>query len=62
MSEKVTAADVRKAGYCLKGCRAWFEDHPDLDYRDFVRNGIDPSVLPQDDAVVQHVLRVKHGR
>lgn len=57
--DMIYAADVKRAGYCMKGARAWFERHEGLDFNDFVRNGIKVSDVPADDAVVQHVLKVK---
>ncbi len=40
----ITITDVRAAGYCPRGIRAWFVGHG-LDFRDFLRNGIDEEVL-----------------
>lgn len=34
----------RRRGFCLSGARAWFSRHG-LDWRDFVRHGIDAAVL-----------------
>lgn len=36
--------DIMKAGHCVSGAQAWFESL-DLDYRDFVRNGISGKTL-----------------
>ena len=48
---KVTVAHLRsvpgfspKPGFCLSQSRAWFQRHG-LDWRDFVRNGIDAAAL-----------------
>lgn len=56
---RIYPIDVRNAGYCMRGCRDWFARRPELDYRDFLRNGIPASQLPMDNGVVEHVLRVK---
>lgn len=55
----IYAADVKRAGYCMKGCREWFDRHPGMDFRAFVRDGISVEDVPFDDAVVQHILKVK---
>jgi hypothetical protein len=34
----------RRPGFCLRGARAWFERHG-LDFRAFVREGIDAELL-----------------
>lgn len=40
----VTITDCRAAGYCVRGIRDWFLAH-DLDFRDFLLNGISSEVL-----------------
>ncbi|WP_299311299.1 hypothetical protein [uncultured Halomonas sp.] len=40
---RITVDDVR-AVHCVHGIRAWFRAH-DLDFRAFVRHGIDADVL-----------------
>ena len=40
----VTYADMRALGYCSKGAREWFAQNS-LDYRQFVRSGLDSAVL-----------------
>lgn len=60
MSERITALDVQKAGYCLAGAKKWFERH-EFDFREFIRDGVEVDKLPQDDAMVVHVLKVKRG-
>jgi hypothetical protein len=43
-------------GFCARGARAWFARH-DLDWSDFVVNGIPASVLlATDDALAQQVV------
>lgn len=59
--DKLTIADAHKAGYCIKGIREWHEN-TGRDFRDFVRNGVPMSEAEQlDDAVVQHLIRIKRG-
>lgn len=73
---KVTVAHLRsvpgfnpRRGFCLRGARAWFSRHG-LDWRGFVRDGIDGSVLeatgdPMAKAVVDHARTLQeadHGR
>ena len=40
----VTARDCQELGYCMKSVRPWFARH-DLDFRAFVRDGIDAEKL-----------------
>lgn len=57
----VTIADVRKAGYCVKGSREAARLRG-IDFRDFLKNGIPVKDLEdKDDAMIQHILRVKRG-
>ena len=71
---KVTVAHLRsvpgyspKPGFCLSQSRAWFKRHG-LDWRDFVRNGIDAAALEATgDALALAVVtsarqEVAHGR
>lgn len=56
---RLTLADVRRANYCLKGAREHCE-LAGIDYRSFVRNGyILVEDLPEGDAVIDHIMRVK---
>lgn len=58
----VTMDDIRKAGYCARGARRWFETHG-LDFRDFMENGVPASVmLATGDAQGEHVVRCKQER
>lgn len=48
---KITMAHIRQVrgfaarpGFCARGVRAWFERR-ELDYSDFLKNGIDEKVL-----------------
>ncbi len=57
--EIVTIDDIRKAGHCTAGARTWFGLH-DLDFRDFMRNGIEASVLlalPDNGLAIQVIER-----
>jgi len=40
----VTIDDVRAAGLCVNGSRAWFARHG-LDFRAFLREGLDAQTL-----------------
>lgn len=40
----ITIDDIIKAGICASGARRWFNAHG-LDFRDFMRNGIDAELL-----------------
>lgn len=40
----VTMADIMKAGHCISGTGRWFETQ-ELDYRKFVREGVEASAL-----------------
>lgn len=42
----ITMADMRQKGMCSRGTRAFFKKW-DLDYSDFLENGIDSDVLEQ---------------
>ena len=47
--------DARKIGYCIKAQKQWFEKH-DLDFRDYVKNGIEWSKIEHiDDAILEKV-------
>lgn len=41
---RITITDIRLAGHCVSGTREWFAAY-NLDFRDFIRNGIDADVL-----------------
>lgn len=58
LGDRLTPQDVQRAGYCLAGCKKWFEAQ-NLDFRDFLRSGIAVEDLPVDDAIVQHILKVR---
>lgn len=64
MSEgpRIYADDVRRAGFCITpGARDWFARH-DLDFRDFIKNGISESeFLNTGDALAQRVVDHKRA-
>lgn len=58
----VTITDIRLAGHCGAGAYDWFKAH-DLDFRDFLRNGIRASVLlATGDALAEQVVARKRER
>lgn len=40
----ITITDIRAAGHCVRGARHWFDQY-NLDFRLFIRNGIDSAVM-----------------
>ena len=59
---KITITDVREAGHCVAGARDWFKAN-NLDFRDFIQNGIDVEVLYEmDDAIANQVIQRKIER
>ncbi len=58
----ITITDIRLAGYCPKGAKQWADLHG-IDFRDFLKNGIDADVLlATGDAFVNHVVERKIAR
>ena len=54
--------DMAKVGYCAAGVRRWFIANG-LDFRDFIKNGIDADVLiATGDALTQRVIDAKIAR
>jgi hypothetical protein len=52
----ITIADIRATGHCVAGARRWFEAH-ELDFADFVANGLPAStLLATDDALAEQVV------
>lgn len=52
----VTIHDCRKLGFCMRSVRPWFANHG-LDFREFVRNGIDSSEIEHiDDAMMRRAI------
>lgn len=54
----ITVDDVRRAGHCIaRGARPWFAAHG-LDFRDFMKNGIDARTFHEKgDALSAKVIR-----
>lgn len=62
MGVKITITDIRQAGHCVSGSRDWFRAY-NLDFRDFIRNGIDSDVLlATGDALAVQVVERKMER
>lgn len=63
---KITVSDFRACRVC-RYARIWFEEH-DLDWRDFVRNGIDVEDLratgDQKDRIdqLEAAAKARHGK
>lgn len=58
---KITMRDLRACKMCSRGARKFFERH-NLDWHDFIRNGVDCDVIAQTKdtmamKVVDHVRR-----
>ncbi len=61
-ADRVYMKDVRAATMCSRGGRAWFKKH-NLDWMDFLKNGIEISRLEKiDDAMCARVVEVARGR
>lgn len=58
----ITMTDCRAAGYCATGIRRWFHEY-NLDFRDFLKNGIDEAtLLATGDACAHKVVELKRKR
>jgi len=58
----ITITDIRNAGHCVAGARTWFREY-DLDFRDFLKNGIDSeTLLATGDALAEQVVQRKIER
>lgn len=58
----VTITDIRMAGHCVSGARDWFKAY-DLDFRDFIRNGMDSDILlATGDGLAKQVIERKLER
>lgn len=52
---------TKKPGFCARGVRNWFQRH-DLDYSDFLKNGIDEEILlATNDPMARAVVEQAHG-
>lgn len=56
-TSRVYSRHLRSCGFCLTpGGRTWFQQHG-LDWKDFIRNGVEMSVLEAiDDALAKRVV------
>jgi hypothetical protein len=58
----ITITDARRAGYCVRGIKAWAERHQ-FDFRAFLANGISANeLLTAGDALATRVVARKLGR
>jgi hypothetical protein len=62
---KVYVEHFRACGFCLiPGTRDWFKQHG-MNFRDFLKNGIDADKLPKNDAFADMVkaqaMKTQHG-
>lgn len=56
--------DIRRLGYCSRGVREFFLKH-ELDYPDFLENGIESEILLSvsgNDQMVIDVVEAAHGK
>lgn len=60
---RVTVDDIRKAGHCIGlPTKRWFREYG-LDYRDFLKNGIEAErLLATGDGIAARVVRLKCER
>lgn len=52
----ITMRDIRKAGYCSRGVRVFAKKY-NLDYQDFLTNGVDIDTLPDQNSEVIKKIR-----
>lgn len=58
----VWPSDLGSLGYCHRGARAWFARH-ELDWSDFVQNGVDIEILDSiDDAMAARLTAFVRGQ
>lgn len=60
---KITIKDLRKLNYCLKGTRAFLEQHG-FDWNEFKRNGIDSEQVRKtnDGMALKLIEEVENGK
>ena len=59
---KITMRDLRACKMCSRGARKFFERH-NLDWNDFIKNGVDCDVVAQTkDAMAMKVVEHVRGR
>lgn len=58
----ITITDIRRAGYCARGARGWFEGYG-INFRDVIKNGISAeALLATRDAHGERVVQAKLDR
>lgn len=58
----IRIADIRAAGFCVKGARNWFELHG-LDFKAFLRDGMPASTLiEKGDGLAKKVVEHRRNR
>jgi len=58
----ITISDIRRAGYCTRGAKGWFEGYG-LDFRDIIKNGITAEdLLATGDAHAERVVSARVAR
>lgn len=58
----VTPVHCRELGYCMRSVRPWFDRH-DLDFMDFVRNGIGgEKLLATNDEFARRIVKHVEGK
>lgn len=58
---RITKAQAFNHGYCVPGCRLFFKRN-NLDYRDFIRNGISvETLLKLDDHMANELIERVYG-
>lgn len=57
----ITITDVRRV-FCVDGARKWAKSQ-DIDFREFIRNGLPASALMGrgDDVLIERVIKAKEG-
>lgn len=58
----ITITDVRRAGYCARGTKPWFQTHG-LDFRAFLKDGLPAAdLLATGCGLVERVIALKLAR
>lgn len=58
---RVRIEDCRAIRYCVPGVKRWCGNNG-LDFREFVRNGVDADQLPHDDAMIDALIEQARRR
>lgn len=64
MNPKLTISDVRKAGFCVRGLKAWYDLQGfDLPFKSFLRDGVDLAVARKlTDPHIQRAVEMADAR